>query len=444
MIQQGVQRAVGALRPALLRGRPIGTSDISTGLIRRCRAGTTALFTPLAQPLTAGLIALVAYLLRASVSKTGFQQSDYAYFNYLADAFLHGQLHLRVVPAYDLDLIHLDDRYYLYWPPFPALLLMPLIAVFGVALTDVTYTAVCGAVAVALTARLLAVLDEIGLVPLSVERRALLVLTVAFGSVVLILSPVGKAWFTAQLVGFACVLLGTIAALRVPGRAGYLLCGLALACALATRNALVFNGIWLAFYLLRRDWGLPKRALLGRAALALGPILAAIGLIAWYNWGRFGSPAETGLRWHNTADFFREDFERYGVFNLHYLKTNLRDQFWTYPVFVPLEKQGWLGGGLFWMTPVFLAAPWAVARRWCSPLIWSLVVSAVVVYIPIGLLMGTGWVTYGPRYLLDLTVPLLVLTAIGIRRWPLPLVVALTAISCATYIIGSRLWQLAF
>lgn len=419
-------------------------SGFLTELVRWWRTGLRVALTPFAQPLTAGLIALVVYLIRASLNATGFAQSNYAYFNYLADAFLRGQLYLRVLPIELLDLIAYQDRYYMYWPPFPAVVLMPLVGLFGTGLTDITYTAIFGAITVALTAKMLAALDETGVAPLSTERRALLVITVAFGSVVLILSPVGKAWFTAQLIGWGCVLLATIAALVVPGRTGYFLTGLALGCALATRNALLFNGIWLAYFMLHRDWGQPARERALRVAWGLAPVVAAIGLLAWYNLARFGSPAETGLRWHNVAPFFQEDFDRYGVFNLHYLATNLKEQFWSYPVFTPLEEQEWLGGSLFWLSPTLLAAPWALLRHARNRLVWAVALSAVIVYIPIGLLMGTGWVTYGPRYLLDLMVPILVLAAIGIRHWPVSLVVVLTVISCASYIVGSRLWMLTF
>jgi hypothetical protein len=413
-------------------------------MARWWRACLRAILTPFAQPLTAGLIALVAYFFRASLNASGFKQTDYAYFNYLADAFLHGQLFLRVLPSATLDLIEHNGHYYMYWPPFPAVVLMPLVKLFGAGLTDITYTAVLGAVTVGLAAKLLAVLNETGVAPLSVERRALLVITVAFGSVVLILSPVGKAWFTAQLIGWGCVLLATLAALTVSGRWGYFLTGLALGCALTTRNALLFNGIWLAYFMLRRDWGDPARERAARVAWGLAPVVVAIGLLAWYNLARFGSATETGLQWHNVAPFFKDDFDRYGVFNLHYLPTNLKQQFWTYPVFTRLKDQEWLGGGFFWMSPTLLAAPWAIARQPRDRLVWMLVLSAVIVYIPIGLLMGTGWVTYGPRYLLDLLVPILVLAAIGLRRWPLWLVFGRTALSCASYIVGSRLWMLTF
>ena len=41
-------------------------------------------------------------------------------------------------------------------------------------------------------------------------------------------------------------------------------------------------------------------------------------------------------------------------------------------------------------------------------------------------------------------VPILVLAAIGMRRWPVSLLIGLTVLSCAFYIIGSRLWMLTY
>lgn len=77
-----------------------------------------------------------------------------------------------------------------------------------------------------------------------------------------------------------------------------------------------------------------------------------------------------------------------------------------------------------------------------NALTWALLLSCVLTYIPIGLCMGTGYITFGPRYLLDLTVPLVVLTAICIRRWRLDVLYLLLAVSCITYAIGSTMWAL--
>ncbi len=73
----------------------------------RARLGnlTVALLAPLAQPAVAGLVALIVYLVRARFGAGGWEQTRYAYFNWLADAFLHRQLHLLVDLPETRDLI---------------------------------------------------------------------------------------------------------------------------------------------------------------------------------------------------------------------------------------------------------------------------------------------------------------------------------------------------
>jgi hypothetical protein len=65
------------------------------------------------------------------------------------------------------------------------------------------------------------------------------------------------------------------------------------------------------------------------------------------------------------------------------------------------------------------------------------VATILLVATPILLLMGTGWVQFGPRYTLDFTLPLLLLTALGISRWPNWLVAVLTATAIVHYVIGT-------
>jgi hypothetical protein len=398
------------------------------------------LVAPLARPWVAGLVALVAYLLRASVSKDiGLGRTSAPYLNYLADALLHGQLHLRLIPDNIIDLVHYQDRLYLYWPPFPAVLVLPLVALFGVGVSDVLYTVVLGALVVALLAQLLVVLDRLGLAPLDRERRGILVATCAFGSVILILAPTAGVWHTAQLVGLGCIVLAALAALTRRGPLGYFLVGLALGCATLTRIDLLFNGVWLGFYLLRRDWRSPWRQRLVAAACGVAPVLAAVLLNGWYNAARFGSPFETGLSWQIIPDYVAADLARYGQFDLHYFPKNVYYQLLSYTL---LTDERWMGGGFFWMTPVLRGGLYAIWRERREPLTWALVLSCVLIFIPIGLFISTGYLTFGSRYLLDMIVPLLILTAWGIRRWRLDVLLVLLIVSCATYGLGSWLWWL--
>jgi hypothetical protein len=295
---------------------------------------------------------------------------------------------------------------------------------------------VFAAISVALLAKLLEALADSGIAPLTAERRGILVATCAFGSTLLILAAHGQVWVTAQVVGWCCVLLATIVALTQRNAGGYFLVGMALSCATATRLGLLFTGVWLAYYMLKRDWRHPLRQRIIAIASGLSPIVATLILLGWYNFARFGNPLDMGLAWHNYSQYwFGSDFARYGVFNLHYLSTNLYHHFIVYP---PVSSQVGIGAGLFWMTPVLLGGPYAFWRYRHDALIWSLGLSCLLAYIPIGLVMGTGYL-YGSRYLLDLMVPLIVLTAIGIRHWRLGLLQLLMIVSWATFAIGSVL-----
>lgn len=396
------------------------------------------LITPLAKPHIAGIVAMIIYLIRGLIAPRSLAATNEAYFNYLADAFLHGQLALRLMPPSGVDLVESIGRTYLYWPPFPAIVIAPLVFLFGVAASDIVYTAVFGAISIALLARLFIALDETGIAPLTAERRAFLVTALAFGSVIFILAPSGGVWFSAQIIGWCCVLIATVAALTIRTRWTYFIVGVALACATTTRIGLLFNGVWLAYYLLRRDWSESLRWRATAIIAALVPAFVGLALLGWYNQARFGSLTDMGLAWHTMNPLFRDDFMRYGAFNLHYLPKNLYYHFIAYPIF---SREEWMmGGGLFWMTPILIGAPYAAWRERRNPLIWSLLLSCLLVYIPVGLVMGTGFVTFGPRYLLDLMVPIVVLTAIGIRHWRLDTLRVLMLISCATYTIGSVIW----
>ena len=134
------------------------------------------------------------------------------------------------------------------------------------------------------------------------------------------------------------------------------------------------------------------------------------------------------------ADFFRADYEKYGYFNLHYVLINLYYQYIFYPL--PFRQESAMGGSLFLMSPLFFAAMTALWKPREKMLVWALLGSIFVTNIPILLCMGTGFVQYGPRYTLDFTVPLLLLTALGMQRWHPAISALLATISAATYIVG--------
>jgi hypothetical protein len=363
-----------------------------------------------------------------------FHVSKSAYFNCLADALFHGQLHLRVTPESTHDLVHFNDRLYLYWPPFPALVLLPFIAVFGLGFSDIFLTLVAAAINVSLTFLLLRKLRDRHIIELEDFHLWMLVVTFAFGTVHLSLAPLGRVWFTAQIIGYLCIVIAYLAAVALDGRWAFVIAGLAMAAAVMTRNHLILLGLWPAWYLIHtyRDRG--RRWMTASIACGMAPIAVALTLLALYNFARFGSVTEMGLDLHQMAGAFAPEYKLFGAFHPHYLPLNFYYQYLFYPF--PLSEESAMGGSLFLLTPLLLGALIAFRNRLdLSKLM--LAFSILLTATPILLLMGTGWVQFGPRYTLDFTVPLLILTSLGIEHWPRWIVGLLVIVSIAHYALGT-------
>jgi hypothetical protein len=414
-----------------------GIMDLSSKAVRqdfRIRGLFTGFVTEWSRPFSAGFFALILYGLLAIARGGVLTSSVFPYYNYLADAFLHGQVALRLIPPSIHDLVQYNQNLYLYWAPFPAILLIPWVALWGVNASDILFTVLVAAVNVLLVASIFQAAERRNLIRLTPFLRGILVMFFALGTVHLTLAPLGRVWFTGQLVAFMCVALAYWASLSLRGWPAFVLAGLAMAGVLATRSHMLLVGIFPAWFLLREHWNLRWKRLIGLCLGASLPIILTLGLMGWYNFARFGNPLEVGLPYHQMAEFFQAEYDRYGAFNLHYLPTNFYYQYIFYPF--PLRTASSLGGSLFLLSPLFFAALWAVWQERRKLSTWFLLTSILVTNIPILLLMGTGWMQFGPRYTLDFTVPLLLLTATGMQRWQPKIVALLAAISVLQYCIG--------
>jgi len=99
-----------------------------------------------------------------------------------------------------------------------------------------------------------------------------------------------------------------------------------------------------------------------------------------------------------------------------------------------------MGGSLFLLSPILFGAFWGVIKNSSRLSVLFLILSILITNIPIILNIGTGYSQVGPRYTLDFHIPLILLTAMGIRRWPIWLISLLAFISCAQYFVGTFIW----
>jgi hypothetical protein len=461
-----------------------------------------SLFARLRLPVGIYLACLAAYLGTAAGRLK--KHSDDNHYVYLADCFRKGRLSLAGAPPHENDwaLVHeltlRDGRKlrgsflqtggtgwfkttrgerlvvtpdqiasrtysrYVSFPWFPAVLMLPFVAAFGLSFNDVIFTAAVAAFNPMLVFLILRRLRRIGLSARTTGDDLWLTLTFAFGTVHYFSSVMGQVWYTAHVVGVAIAALYVLACLegRHPFWAGLLLglgfvtrgptlpltfpllVGEVLRRHLrplpegahppsggpggftppggtavkavpdtgpdATRRPELWP--WLRSLAVRVRWGGALRDLV----IAGIPACAIAGVAFLLNYLRFDNPFEFGHYYLNVV--WQERIQRFGLMNYHYVSRNLAVMLTLLPRIMtsrPYVKISWHGLGLFFTTPLFLYTLWPRRR---SPLAPWLYLSCLLPLIPMLLYQNSGWVQFGYRFSLDFTVFLIMLIALGGHR----------------------------
>ncbi|MCM1567009.1 MAG: hypothetical protein NC238_13950, partial [Dehalobacter sp.] len=389
------------------------------------------------RPLPAGLLTFIIFLGISATAGSPWRLSGFPYFNYLADAFLHGQLNLRIVPADTLDLSLFEGKYFLYWGPLPAVFAMPLVAVFGPSVSDVIQSVFFGAIDVGLFSQLLRLLNEKGIINLSPIKRAFVVVFFALGTPFTPLPAAGTVWFLLQVETLAFVLLGFIAALSLERSKAFFVTGTSISAILLLRPSAAISYIFLVWFLIKENLFTGRRNIFRYCLLGFIPIFVTLVALVLYNYFRFGNIMENGLSYHLMGEVFQETYLQYGLFNLHYFPNNFFSTYLFYPIDFEAKTITPLGGSLYLLSPLFVGSIFALWYERKEITTWILFFSVLVGNIPILFLMGPGGFQYGPRYTLDFSLPLLMLTAIGIKRWSPAIIVLMLIISVFHYLIGA-------
>jgi hypothetical protein len=336
-----------------------------------------------------------------------FAQSRWPYYVYYARALLEGQLHFSVLPPAALDLAVYQGRHYLYHPPFPSLLLLPLVAAGGLDVPDRFVALLLGGANGALFHRLLAALDREGIARSGERDRLLLCALFLFGTAHCYLAITANHWELSHLVCIGLVLLALRAALD--GR--LVLAALCYAGVLWTRSHVVLSSVAALLFFLeaQRRRGAQPAASLRRLLPAAAVGALALLLLLLFDAARFGDPFESGTSHQRMHEMFRADFERYGLFDVAYLPRNLAALLLATPrpsesfPFLEFSPQGL---SIFLATPFYLYLLRSLRRatRREALLLWTGVLPAL---LPVLLTIGTGALQFGHRYSADLQ-PLLI------------------------------------
>lgn len=376
------------------------------------------------------IVPAVCLLFYFDLVKPGYKSVDLNphlnYFRDLADAFLHGRLDV-INTINDRDLVHFNNKNYLYWPPMPAILYTPLVALFGNQLPDALINSLFGILNVWLIMKIVHQFSEKFQLKLQTKHLVWVGFFWGLGTVHFYMAMEGTVWFISQIMAQTFLFAAVYALLKMKSKYGALLvAGLFFAAAGYTRNNMVFAGFFLVLLYVSMHPRMPWKEWLPKGLVFGLPFIVFSILNAWYNYARFGDYFENGIQYHLMNPYFDANFKQHGYFSTAYLAHNFYVEVLHWPSFkfqFPFILKEEEGFGFMWGSPLFLLLLPAIflqirsyKNNYASQAImhshrlirigcWA---AALPIAFVIFCIMGTGWYQFCARYTLDFQFFLLV------------------------------------
>lgn len=300
-------------------------------------------------------------------------------------------------------------KYFVSFPPFPAVVIMPFAAIMGYHFNDVIFTALNAGLNVALLFLLLQFLADLGITSRTRKENLALAVLFGFGTVNFFSSVRGEVWYTALIMGITLNIF--YVRFAIGARAPFL-AGLFLALATATRTPIAFGVVFFMLETFRnRDhYSIPDKGVLGKKLFFFFlPLFVAASVLMVYNYARFDNPLEFGHRFLQAGA--RPSIREHGLFSMWFLNRNLAAALTHLPVidsikpFIHITRNGL---SFLFLCPVFFLLLWPRFRENAdegqSRLLYrNLLIASLFIFIPHVMYQNTGWAQFGFRFSLDFT-----------------------------------------
>lgn len=329
----------------------------------------------------------------------------YDYYVRLSDAFLHGRLYLLEQPSWLNELIPFEKGYYVVYPPFPAVVMLPVVAIFGTTLNQTLVSVFVGSLSVVLACIVAQDVtgergDQDGHIPIWAA------VLFGFGTIYWYLTSVGSAWYLAHVLSVFFLFLAIHEALtkRRPLLLG-LLVGASYWCRLPTILTIVFFAALIGF---TNRWDGTKIRVPLLKLFAGASVF--VGLNMLYNYVRFGTPFDVGY-WL-IPGILDEPWFSEGQFSISYIACNLGIILAALPAFSsepPYVLPRWTGMAIWVTTPAFIFALRSNRKEAITWACWLAVLAVASVLFTRGC---SGW-GFGYRYAMDFYPFLFLLTVKG-------------------------------
>ncbi len=347
------------------------------------------------------------------------RSSPYNNYVLLAQAFVHGHTAIDWPGAY-IDALPYHGAYYIIEAPLPAILLVPVVAIFGT-VNQTLLAVLLGAIAIGATYEFG---ERIGLTR---TTNAWICAFALAGTDLLWAAMLGDVWFLAHVsaVAFTMLALAELAG----GKRGWLV-ALYACCALLSRFGLVL-AVPVYAWMLR-----PSRRELASFAAMLVPFAA---FWVWYNEARWGVWYDIGYTaWYHqdpagmpTGSPFRLSYFPYELWSFFVQGVQ------RLPVY-PWLQPSLSGVALTWTSPGLILA--LLARK---PLNWvlPLAVATLLAAGPNFIYYVNGFAQFGMRHALDFEPFLIALMAFAVREKMPRFGYVLIAYSIAVGLWGCWYWN---
>jgi hypothetical protein len=348
------------------------------------------------------------------------QHTNYNHFALLADAWLHGHQNLPNGPPHyagNNDFVRFEGKTFISFPPFPAVLMLPLVKLAGSAedFRDGQFVIWLAGIAPAVLFLVLEKLRRTGRSPRSERQNLVLAALFAFGTVYFFTAVEGTVWFAAQVVGAGLMALYLLFALDAERP---LLAGVMMACMYLTRSPMLLTAVLFGYEALRAPDG---RSPFKRIAIFSAPILVAFAIVAWMNFARYHS-ANPLFFDHIYLDVgWKPRMQKWGLLSFHYLGKNLGVALTSLPWLPPPGGAESFGApfkinehglALWFTTPLYFWLLWPKKK---SALYAAVAVTSALPMAMDFFYQNTGWRQFGYRFSNDYSLLLFVLLAIGAR-----------------------------
>lgn len=397
------------------------------------------------------ILALVVYL-----GSNPVQHDLYDHFVWQADAFLQGRAEIAYPVSegpyrndYFQDVLPVaPDRAQLPFPPLPAIILLPFVAIWGLGTNGAVVAAVLGALNVVLCWVML-----LGVTP---RRSAALLGTLfyGFGTVAWYAAMLGTTWFLAHVVASTFLFIAIATAVRADGRHRAIGRGIAAGLAFGTAATARLTTVFAApFFVFVGGGGSWARRAASAGAGALIPVLLLLG----YNF------VTTGAVFHPAYDHLYEVEYRprpglvnpdWAIEDPRYIPQNAGIMLGQPPLSpllddpacaleqigphslldraCPLLQPDPLGMSILLVSPAYLLMIPVLLRSWR----YRLVAGAALAVLSVALIdlmhFSQGWVQFGYRFSNDFAPFATILVALGIARLGIgPISLGLVAASIA-------------